>query len=429
MRRLYLPSSQALALLVFVCIGELLPGQEAFNRAPINYESANPTDAISGLQRKIDSQKTQLKFDNRFGYLPDLLDELEISPSSQLLVYSKTSLQLHRISPRTPRAIYFNDDVYVGFIPGSDRLEISTADPALGGVFYVLKQNEVASPRFERDRGTCLACHANRRTQDVPGHLMRSVYPAPSGQPHYGMGTFVTTQNSPLEERWGGWFVNGSHGKLRHMGNLLVEKHDDPVDRDQGANLQGLKDRLDVKRYLEPQSDLVAMMVLTHQAEMHNLITLVNFQTRQALHQGNAMNQALGREKGFVSDSTRRRIDNAVEKMMRYLLFADEVKLSDSIQGSSEFKSYFESLGPFDKQGRSLRQFDLKTRTFKYPCSYLIYSQSFRQLPAMAREQVFRRLWQILHGTKDAGYESLTADDRSAILDILRETLPDLPKS
>ena len=199
-----------------------------------------------------------------------------------MLVYSKTSLQLHRISPVTPRAIYFNDDVYVGFIPGSDRLEISTADPSLGGVFYTVKQTPNTPPTFLRDQGNCLACHASGRTQGVPGHLVRSVYTSPSGQPHYGMGTYLTTQQSPFDERWGGWYVTGSHGSMRHLGNLLVEKHGDDVDRNPGANVESLEDRIRVSRYPSKDSDIIAMMVLAHQAEMHNLITLVNFQTRQA---------------------------------------------------------------------------------------------------------------------------------------------------
>lgn len=403
--------------------------QDFFEQAPIRYSESKPTDPISILQKSIDADQVELVHAKEHGYLRGLLKALKISPKSQLLVYSKTSLQLHRISPYTPRAIYFNDDVYVGFIPGSDRLEISSADPALGGVFYTLSQDKQKNPRFVRDQGNCLACHANSRTQDVPGHLIRSVYTSANGQPHYGMGTHLTTQESDFQERFGGWYITGTHGSIRHLGNLIVKQNGDKIERDAGANIVDLSKKFRTDRYLTPHSDLVAMMVLTHQAEMHNLITLVNFQTRQAIHQGKVMNKALDRPEDFVSESTINRVNSAVEKLLRYLLFADEKKLDARITGTSGFREYFESLGPFDKQGRSLRQLDLETRTFKYPCSYLIYSKSFQRLPVLAKSRIISRINEILAGKDQSGdFDSLTAKDRQAIREILRDTLVPKPK-
>lgn len=402
--------------------------QDAFEQNPINYSVSTPSNPIAKLQQRIDSGNANLEFEPGKGYLSSLLKELDVSTRSQMLVYSKTSLQLHRISPVTPRAIFFNDNVYIGFIPGSDKLEISAADPDLGSVFYVLDQNKVSRPQMVRDQGSCLACHASSRTGGIPGHLMRSVYTSPNGQPHYGMGTYLTNHESPFTQRWGGWYSTGTHGNIRHLGNTLIANHGGKIDRDSTANQTGLPDRIGIDRYPTKHSDLVAMMVLAHQVEMHNLITLVNFQTRQAFYHGKVMNKALDRPVDFISDSTRNRIENVVEKLVRYMLFADEASLSSPISGTSGFKKDFQSQGPFDTKGRSLRQFNLETRTFKYPCSYLIYSKSFQQLPSEAKKRVYRRLWEILTGKDQSGvFANLAIDDRHAILEILNSTIKELP--
>lgn len=414
-------------LLLLTALCQVSTGQDAFEQPPINYSKSKPNGPVARVQQKIKSGEIKFEWERDHGYLKSLLKAFDIDPRSQLLIYSKTSLQLHKITPRTPRAIYFNDDVYIGFIPGSDRLEVSEADPQLGGVFYTMRQDN-PKPVFLRDSGNCLGCHATSRTQYVPGHLMRSVYAAPSGQPHYGMGTYLTTQESPFEERFGGWYVTGEHGTIRHMGNLILQNKNDRVDRDQGANVTDLGSRTRTERYLTPHSDLVALMTLAHQAEMHNLITLANFRTRQAIHQGKVMNKALDRPEDYISDSTQSRIRNACEKLVRYMLFVDEAPLESPIRGTSGFQEYFESRGPFDKRGRSLRQFDLRTRTFKYPCSYLIHSEAFQKLPIAAKTRIYERLWEILTGEeKSDDFDHLSDTDRLAIRNILADTIPDLP--
>ena len=258
---------------------------------------------------------------------------------------------------------------------------------------------------------------------------MRSVYTSPNGQPHYSLGTHLTTHESPFTERFGGWYATGKQGKTRHLANLIVPKREDKLNLEPGANLIDLSRRFQTDRYLTPHSDWIALMVLAHQAEMHNLMTLVNFQTRQAIHQGQAMNKALDRDKEFMSDSTRNRINRAVESLLDYMLFVNEAGFESPMSGTSGFGEYFQSLGPFDKQGRSLRQFDLKSRTFKYRCSYLIYSGSFRQLPQVAKDRTLERLWEILTGKDEsAKYTVIPAEEKLAIRQILTSTLKDLPK-
>ncbi len=404
--------------------------QIEFEREPIAYSQQTPDDPIAKLQARLDRGEVKFQFDEQYGYLKSVLKALDISETSQMLVFSKTSLQLRRISPRTPRALYFNDDVYIGWIPNSDRIEVSSADPKLGGVFYTLRQDKDMPPKFRRDGGNCLSCHATSRTQRVPGHLVRSVYPSKSGQPYFGAGTYNTTQTSPLEKRWGGWYVTGRHGKQRHMGNAIAEDRLDPerLDIEAGANLSDLSRLTPIDRYVSKHSDIVAHMVLAHQAEMHNRITLASYETRMALHHGEVINKALERPADYQSDSTKRRINTVKEKLVSYMLFAGEHPLTDRIEGDSGYAAYFESLGPKDKKGRSLREFDLEKRVFKYPCSFLIYSPAFLALPKQVAEPVYRRLWEVL-SSDDAveGYEHLTKQDQQAILEILRDTHPELP--
>jgi hypothetical protein len=179
---------------------------------------------------------------------------------------------------------------------------------------------------------------------------------------------------------------------------------------------------------LSPHSDIVALMTLEHQSRMENLITRVSYETRMALESETAINQALKRPPDEHSESTARRINGAVEVLVGYMLFTNEAPLSGRIAGTSSFAADFEKLGPHDRQGRSLREFDLKRRMFRYPCSYLIYSEAFDALPDAAKERIYRRLWEVLTGgDESAVFARLSAADRQAILQILLDTKKGLP--
>jgi len=422
----------ALALAVLTAFAFSAPalGQISFEEAPINYNQAPVNDPVSRLQRKLDAGEKKLDRDPRFGYLKSLLTHFDVPASSQSLVFSKTSFQLRRISPRSPRALYYGADVYLGWVPGGDVMEISAVDPNLGVNFYTLSQQESAKPKFVRQTDTCLQCHGSSLTRGVPGHLVRSVYPAPDGQLILSAGTFLTDHESPLKERWGGWYVTGRHGAQRHLGNLLVRESDDPqhLDMDKGANITDLATRFETSKYLTPHSDIIALMVLEHQTSMHNRITRANFQTRIALRDQGVMNEVLERPDDYRSESTKRRIAKAAELVVRYLLFGGEITLTDPIQGTSGFAREFAARGPRDSQGRSLREFDLKSRLFKYPCSYLIYSEAFGGLPAAVKDAIYRRLWEVLTGQdKSDEFAHLSSKDRTAIREILRDTKRGLP--
>lgn len=428
------PSSgiaQLAAVLFLFCLPSAsVVAQLPFDDEPINYSTATSHDPIAQLQDAIDSDKFELRFDAQKGYLPAVLEALEISPSTQMLVFSKTSFQARRINPKHPRALYFRDNAYVGWVQQGDVVEVASVDPKLGPIFYTLDQQRVDHPRFVRDKGQCMTCHASSRTKGVPGLLVRSVFPDRGGYPILGSGTFNIDHTSPLKHRWGGWYVTGNHGDQRHMGNEVVVDKSQPelLDTPLGSNVTDLSSRLDVTPYLTPHSDIVALMVLEHQSQMQNLITRAAFEARSAMWYDAIMNKALDRPAEHLSDSTGRRIDSAVEKLVKSLLFCDEAELTAPIQGTSKFTEEFARRGPFDAQGRSLREFDLQTRLFKYPCSYLIYSDSFAALPEVIKTAVFQRLWNLLtRQDRDPSYDHLTGHDRAAILGILRDTVPDLP--
>jgi len=420
----------------FTCIAFLLSltasplsAQDDINRPPINYGTAPTSDAITRLQQQLDAGEVKLEWDPRQGWLPSLLERLEISRSSQLLVFSKTSLQLAKISPRKPRALYFNDEVYVGSVQSGEIVELSAVDPQQGAVFYTLAQKPSGTPQFRRSDNECLTCHHNRRTQDVPGYLVRSVYPGKSGHPHFDLGTTTTDQTTNFRKRFGGWYVTGKHGDLRHRGNTIADKNaQPPLDPELGANVTDLSMRLNTDHYLTAHSDMVALMVLEHQSQMHNFITLANYEARQTQHYDATWNKILKRPKDHRSEVSQRRLASAGEKLLRYLLFSGEFKLTSPIEGTSEFAAEFASLGPHDSQGRSLRQFDLEIRLFKYPCSFLIYSDGFAALPASIREYIDGRLQEILSGEdQSTEFVHLSPADRTAIREILSETLPGFP--
>ena len=170
-----------------------------FESEPINYNTAPLSDRVPQLATAIENGDAEPKYDDRHGYLRAILDSLDVRVSSQVLVFSKTSFQLRRITSQRPRAVYYNDDVYVGWVQGGDVVEISSADPQQGAIFYTLRQEKSSKPNIVRDRGQCIVCHASSGTSGVPGHLVRSVFANRSGQPFFGSGTFTTDHRSPFK--------------------------------------------------------------------------------------------------------------------------------------------------------------------------------------------------------------------------------------
>ena len=389
-------------------------------------------DPLVRLQRRLDRGEVELTFDARWGCLPSLLEALKIPTSSQVLVFSKTSAQFRRISPTAPRAIYFNDEVYVGWVRGGPFVEISAADPKGGGVFYTLDQKKTEAPRLIKDRGECLSCHESGRTLRIPGHLTRSVYPGADGTPFFELGTIDVDQTTDISSRFGGWYVTGTVGGLTHRGNATMDAAEKFPHLEAGpaSAVTDLSGNFEVKRYLTPHSDIVAHLVLGHQTQMHNYIALASIETRKALAYRKEMLRLFGETSEDLEASVRRRIEGPSEKLLRHLLFVDEAPLRGAVRGTTSFAEDFQKTGLRDEQGRSLRDLDLDRRLFRYPCSFLIYSEGFRALPETVREYVFARLDEILSGRDQSrDFALLSDEDRRAIREILMETLPQARRS
>jgi hypothetical protein len=423
-------------LLLFACLGIALAGLGGSYIVPldndaIRYTACAVDDAVSRLQARIDKGEVKLKFEDEYGYLRSVLKELGVPVSSQVLVFSKTSFQAPRIGPRMPRALYFNDDMAVGFVRTGDVLELAALDPRQGIIFYTLDQSPASHPQFVR-RDTCLQCHQSGSTLGIPGLLVRSVTPDHTGMPVMSAGGFVTDHTSPLKERWGGWYVSGTSGNQHHMGNAIERDVSDNEVREpvsQGtSNLTDLASFFDTHAYLTPHSDIVALMTLEHQTRMDNLMIRVGWEARMAMAENSGINKALGEPEEQVSASTQHRIDSAVEEMLEYMLFADETKLTSPIKGTSGFEEEFQNRGPRDSKGRSLRDFDLTDRMFRYPCSFMIYSRAFEGMPSIVKDRLYQRMFQVLTG-KDmsAKFAGLTPESRLAILEIVAETKKGLP--
>lgn len=385
-----------------------------FDEGTLSYSKQAATGPVAKLQERLDKGDIKLKYDAKFGYLLSVLDALKIPRSSQMLVFSKTSFQRERISPATPRALFMNDDVYIGFIPGAPLMEISMADPKLGGVFYTLTQKESASPKFVRT-DQCLECHASARSMGVPGHLLRSFVTDESGAVDMNTGISEVNHRTPLADRWGGWYVTGTHGNQLHRGNLIGQAAFDRQLKEPNflGNVTNLAKFFDTDAYPEPGSDIVALMVLEHQTHMHNFIARLNSEAEMMISMYGHVKYLKTIEQAFL----------------KYLLFTEETPLSAPIHGSSDFTKTFEELGPKDHLGRSLRDFDLQTRLFKYPCSYLIYSDAFDNLPDKLKADLYQRLWNILNGKDDdIELSKIPSATRRAILEIITETKKGLPE-
>jgi hypothetical protein len=418
-----------LCLPAFAQIAVTNQGYVPFSDQPINYRS-EVHDPVAELQKRMDRGEVHLEYEPQHGYLKSVLEKLSIPSSSQTLVFSKTSFQYKKISPKTPRALYFNDDVYVGQVHDGKVLEFVSFDAMQGAIFYILDEHQVEKPKFERAELDCTQCHVAAGTRNVPGVLLRSIFTNPSGTQAVHTASYITGQQSPIKERFGGWYVTGTSERQIHMGNVTVEDEDEPekLDQSAGLNITDLSKWFDVSRYLTPHSDIVAQLVLAHQTQMHNLITLTNYQTRLAQYAEAQKDKAAGLPTDKISDAVRKQIQGPAEELVRYMLFANEAPLTDPIRGTSSFAEEFAARGPRDAKGRSLRDFDLRTRMFKYPCSYLIYSDDFNALPSPAKDYVYRRLLDVLSGREQSPeFARLTGEDRRAILEILVATKPGLP--
>ncbi len=381
----------------------------------IAYAATPPTDVIAALNRRLEAGTTTLTFEPGSGYLRSVLAALDIPVASQMLVLSRTGVQRMVTSPANPRALFYNEQTAVGFIRRSPFLELVAHDPEQGAVFYTLDQRATDRPAFSRQSG-CVTCHVASATLEVPGFMTRSLTAGADGTLKLRLGSHdLIDHRTPFERRWGGWFVTGTHGRSTHLGNTVVDAGDVrrslvPAGPQQARSLEGA---VDLAGYPTASSDVVALAVFDHQTRALNLLTRLGWEARVAAHEGRVPLETPA-------------VTSTLADLVDYLLFVDEAPMPGGLRGSSGFAEWFSSRGPKDAQGRTLHALDLTTRLMRYPLSYTIDSPAFAALPDDIRAALYRGLARVIvAGDPAPKYAHLSADDRRAVVEILRATRPD----
>ncbi len=410
----------ALLVLGFLIAGSLGAAEPAridfddplpYGQRPIDYFNRETQNPAEDLKSRLETRQTRLAGKSDLDYLKSLLKELDISPTSQMLVYSKTALNPQLVSPETPRAVFFNENSYVGWVPGAAALEIAAVDPHKGLMFYTLnlpdfskeESKKETQPALPKRESQCLACHAGQSALRIPGGLVRSFITDETGRPLSGYSRI--THQTPFAKRFGGWYVTGQHGQLTHRGNIIEPKAGTEANLTPSPNnVNDLKGVFDVSRYPSAHSDLVAQMVFQHQIHGQNLLIRVGSEAR------------LGKR------------SDAEDRLIRYLLFLDEAPLAGPVQGSTDFAKWFAHRGQKDSKGRSLRDWDLKTRLFQYRLSHLIETPLFDALPKPAKQRIYQKLHALLSAAEPPKpFDKLPAKERRAIWEIVSEIKTDLP--
>ncbi|MCB1064835.1 MAG: hypothetical protein KDN20_18185 [Verrucomicrobiae bacterium] len=374
-------------------------------------------DRFTQLKDDLENGKLPLDFSSEKAYVVSLLKALDIPVTSQMLVFSTTSLQLRMISPRNPRALYFNEDLFLGWVPGG-KIEIVSIDPEIGGIFYIFDINLNGRPPVAERSKRCMNCHSDDDTRQVPGIVIRSVVPGPSGGSLDSFRREDTGHQIPFADRFGGWHLTGGETIEKHWGNVIGRLFQGDIT----TTPQPPGQSFNWETYPVQSSDILPQLLHEHQAGFVNRVLEAGYRARFYLREGG----------GRLSN--RVHIDNLkkqADMLVKYLLFTDEAEFPKAgIAGDAAYASDFAAKRKPDGKGRSLRDFNMKDRIFEYRCSYMIYSDLFQALPEVFKNHVYRRLGEALDpqgGVADLS-SHLSNAEKLAIREILRDTLADLPE-
>ncbi len=382
---------------------------------PHLYRQRTPRDSFTQMRADLESGRVAFDTSSEKAFVSSFLARLRVPVSSQMLVFSNTSLQLRLISPRNPRALYFNEEVSVGYVPGG-RIEVLSLDPDLGGIFYIFDIPRGGEPvRLERSE-RCMNCHAAEDTGHVPGMVIKSVVPGPTGGSLTAYRQGLSGHAIPFAQRFGGWHVTGRIAAGSHLGNV--------IGRLSAGTLTKLPNEpgqsFDLARYPVATSDVLAQLLHEHQAGFVNRVVEAGYRARTDQFIDN----------GQLSAAHAQELDAQARLLTRYILFADEAPLPPGgAAGDAAFQADFLRNRRATPAGASLKDLDLRTRLFRHRCSYMLYSTVFQGLPAPMKERVYRRLAEALNvATPDAEYAYLASAEKQTIRAILGATLGDLPR-
>ncbi|MFT4177372.1 MAG: hypothetical protein QM627_12045 [Luteolibacter sp.] len=372
---------------------------------PILYSSRKPDDDVSRLLQRISLGEVRFSGSDT-DILRTLLRELKVPVASQIVVFSKTSMQSGLVSPENPRALYFSDSIYVGWIPGG-LIEITAIDPELGPIYYAFDPQDARLQRRTFVRETsCLRCHGGSSHREIPALIARSVITTSDGEILPGQGFRFTDDGTPFEQRWGGWFVTGYTGALPHLGNSFATQDEDfkPTRKRPSS----LSEFFDTSHYLTDTSDVGALLVFQHQLVMHNVLTRASHRSRRAPED----------------------LEAIAENVVDHLLFRYAAPLPEGLRIDENFRREFTAYTPRAGNGGSLKDFSGQGRLFANRCSFLIGSEAFLALPPPLKEKIYHLLATALdEHAPDTRYAHLEAAERRSILAILNETHPEARKA
>ncbi len=391
---------------------------EFWDLPPINYADTAAANSISQMAAGLASGEIEIEGKGSLARLKFVLEQLDVPVESQVLVFSKTSLQNGLIHPKNPRCLFFSKNAYVGYVPGGS-IEAIIQDPVLEPVFYLIEPGGENDLKVERDSNNCLSCHATGRTEGVPGLLVRSVFPDSEGHALLHLGTSDVSHETPLDLRWGGWYVTGN-SSLPHLGNRVFTEEGDLNAR--ASKLEKLDGYIDVSKYPLATSDIVSLMVLEHQCKMHTLLNAATLNYRRALHFMETVLPGSDPDSG----SAGRVADSWADKIVECMFFENEADLGEGIEGDAGFQKAFGAQFPKTAEGDSLAELRLYGRVFKNRCSYMVYSDAFRGLPVAVKTKVFKRMGVVLDGS-DPEIDWIGGSERKRISEILGETLEGWP--
>lgn len=385
-----------------------------FKAPPHSYLDWKPKDRFAELQEK--AQKGEVKIDTSSdrAFLSSLLQALNVPVSSQMLVFSASSLQSEIINPRNPRALYFNEDTYIGWVPGG-LVEIIAADPEMGPIFYVFDRLRPGGPVPNVTRSTkCMNCHAGNATRRLPGLIAESLLVSQAGSSLETYRRDVQGHQIPLENRFGGWHLTGEHNLTDNKANVMgltrngrIEKT--PVPPGQFSNLD---------LHLLPTSDILPHLVHEHQMGFENRLVYAIY----------TMRQLKAENKGLMSAEGKAEIEERAQELARYIVFADEAKFpAKGIVGDPKYAEDFLRDRKMTKAGLSLKDFDMRTRIFKHRCSFMLYTDTWKHAPRELKDRVYYHMAGYLRDQPDAQHAHIPPAERLAIRSILKETVTDLP--
>ena len=369
---------------VTMCIPPFLAGQlhiVDFKHEVHGYLDISPSDPFSKFMKRIEKGAVSLNYESDHAYLNSLFKELGISPHSQLLVYSTTSLQLSRISPRNPRAIYFSDDIYLGYVPGG-QIEIIGIDPQLGAIPYIFnlpQAKDTTHPQIYRSK-RCMNCHASKEMGGAPSLLVGSVIPGPGGGTLDAFRRNIFGHNIPYAKRFGGWHITGNNpfpqswaNQTGIMENGEIHKISNPPGK-----------YFTWQNYPVQGSSIIPHLLLEHQIGFTNLCISATYQFRE------------------INNSKDTFIDQQSDLLISYILFENEVSLPENrIDKKTKYALDFEGYEKENQTQDSLRRLNLDSRIFDLRCSYMLFSNSFSGLPHPLKMSIFQKLYHLLSCPQD----------------------------